>query len=75
MDADLIEAAHDRCLAVHPYTVNKQSEMESLVGLGVDGMFTNFPRRLENVLEDEATRGTAGAALAAGEAGGCLTVK
>jgi len=74
MDAALVEAAHDRCLAVHPYTVNGQPEMESLVGLGVDGMFTNFPRRLENVLGDEAARGTAGAALAADESRSCRAV-
>jgi glycerophosphoryl diester phosphodiesterase len=73
VDAELIEAAHDRCLDVHPYTVNKQSEMESLIALGVDGMFTNFPRRLENVLGDEAAPGSTGAALAADEFRSCVT--
>ena len=72
VDAALIEAAHDRCLAVHPYTVNARSEMESLVVLGVDGMFTNFPRRLRNVLEDEAARGNTGSALAADESRSCV---
>ena len=42
-----MEAAHARCLAVHPYTVNDLAEMRALVALGVDGMFTNFPDRLE----------------------------
>jgi len=37
-------------------------------------MFTNFPRRLENVLGDEAARGTAGAALAADESRSCRAV-
>ena len=54
VDAELIAAAHDLCLAVHPYTVNETAEMEELVALGVDGMFTNFPDRLEAVLGDEA---------------------
>ena len=72
VDAALIEAAHDRCLDVHPYTVNKQSEMESLIALGVDGMFTNFPRRLENVLGDRAARGNTGAALAADNSKSCV---
>jgi len=54
VDADLISAAHERCLAVHPYTVNETAEMEDLVALGVDGMFTNFPDRLDAVLGDEA---------------------
>lgn len=50
VDAALVAAAHARCLDVHPYTVNSESEMTELVELGVDGMFTNFPDRLVNVL-------------------------
>jgi glycerophosphoryl diester phosphodiesterase len=72
VDAALIEAAHERCLDVHPYTVNERSEMESLIDLGVDGMFTNFPRRLENVLGDKAAGGNTGAALAADASRSCL---
>ncbi len=45
VDAALAEAAHARCLDVHLYTVNKTTEMQALVDLGVDGMFTNFPDR------------------------------
>jgi glycerophosphoryl diester phosphodiesterase len=54
VDADLIAAAHERCLAVHPYRVNETAEMEELISLGVDGMFTNFPDRLDEVLGAEA---------------------
>ncbi|MEJ7873470.1 MAG: glycerophosphodiester phosphodiesterase, partial [Rubrobacteraceae bacterium] len=43
VDAALVEAAHARCLDIHPYTVNETPEMEQLIALGVDGMFTNFP--------------------------------
>ena len=50
VDAALVEAAHARCLDIHPYTVNETAEMEDLIALGVDGMFTNFPDRLEAVL-------------------------
>ena len=71
VDAALIEAARDRCLDVHPYTVNEQSEMASLIDVGVDGMFTNFPRRLENVLGGAAARGNTGAALAANASETC----
>ena len=49
-DQALVEAAHARCLEVHPYTVNETPEMAKLIGFGVDGMFTNFPDRLEEVL-------------------------
>jgi glycerophosphoryl diester phosphodiesterase len=54
VDAALVEAAHEHCLAVHPYTVNTVEEMEDLISLGVDGMFTNNPDHLEGVLGDGA---------------------
>ena len=54
VDASLVAAAHERCLDVHPYTVNEKAEMQSLIVLGVDGMFTNFPKRLDNVLGRDA---------------------
>src|SRR5215211_2727996 len=65
VDADLVAAAHELCLAVHPYTVNETAEMEALISLGVDGMFTNFPDRLEQVLGENAVDGTAAAQQAA----------
>jgi glycerophosphoryl diester phosphodiesterase len=71
VDAALVEAAHARCLDVHPYTVNETPEMEKLVALGVDGMFTNFPDRLEDVLGEEAAKGKKGAKLAATASEAC----
>lgn len=71
VDAAFVEAAHDRCLDVHPYTVNGRKRMDSLLALGVDGMFTNFPRRLEAALGKEAADGNAGAALAAQASEAC----
>jgi glycerophosphoryl diester phosphodiesterase len=65
VDANLVAAAHELCLAVHPYTVNEKAEMEALISLGVDGMFTNFPDRLEQVLGENAVDGTAAAQQAA----------
>jgi len=64
VDAALVEAAHTRCLDIHPYTVNETAEMESLIAIGVDGMFTNFPDRLEAILGKEAAGGKTGARLA-----------
>ena len=43
MDRSLVSEAYARSLDVHPYTVNDEQEMEDLISLGVDGMFTNFP--------------------------------
>jgi glycerophosphoryl diester phosphodiesterase len=54
VDQGLIAAAHARCLDVHPYTLEEESEMGALINLGVDGMFTNFPDRLDEVLGEEA---------------------
>jgi glycerophosphoryl diester phosphodiesterase len=65
VDAALVEAAHERCLAVHPYTVNTVEEMEALIALGVDGMFTNNPDDLDGVLGEDALSGEAAAQQAA----------
>jgi glycerophosphoryl diester phosphodiesterase len=45
--------------------VNETAEMEDLISLGVDGMFTNFPDRLDTVLGKDAASGKSGAKLAA----------
>ena len=71
VDAALVEAAHALCLDVHPYTVNETAEMEALIALGVDGMFTNFPDRLEELLGKSAAPGKRGAKLAAEDYATC----
>ena len=71
VDAPLVAAAHARCLDVHPYTVNATADMQRLIAAGVDGMFTNFPDRLEDVLGKEAAKGKTGARLAADASEAC----
>ena len=73
VDATLIEAAHEHCLAVHPYTANTVEEMEDLISLDVDGMFTNNPDLLEGVLGGDALSGEAVAQQAAEAYQECLT--
>jgi glycerophosphoryl diester phosphodiesterase len=68
VDAALVAAAHERCLDVHPYTLIVPAEMSALIALGVDGMFTNFPDRLNTILGSSQSRGKQGARDAA-EAG------
>ena len=63
VDAALVEAAHALCLDVHPYTVNEKKDMKRLIRLGVDGMFTNFPDRLETLLGKSAVPGKKGGKL------------
>jgi glycerophosphoryl diester phosphodiesterase len=71
VDKTLVSTAHDHCLDIHPYTVNETADMEALISLGVDGMFTNFPDRLEGVLGENAAPGMTGAQLAAEASRAC----
>ena len=52
IDRKLIESAHAHGLQVHVWTVNKRSEMAELLDLGVDGIITDRPDVLKEVLED-----------------------
>jgi glycerophosphoryl diester phosphodiesterase len=54
VDAAVMDEAHARGLSVHPYTVNDLAEMARLLALGVDGMITDFPDRLDSLLWDRA---------------------
>ena len=72
VDAALVAAAHQRCLDIHPYTVNKSDEMRTPIGLGVDGMSTNFPARLDEVSGRGAVGGEHAAKHAAGAHADCL---
>jgi len=47
---ELVEAAHDAGLAVYVFTVDEVDEMQRLLALGVDGLFTNFPDRMRALL-------------------------
>lgn len=54
--AAIVEAAHGKCILVHPYTVNDDDEMLSLLAMGVDGMFTNRPDRLREMINRTPVR-------------------
>ena len=43
--------AHELGLKVVPWTVNEHAEMAAVIGLGVDGLITDYPDRLRAVLE------------------------
>ena len=51
---EFVKEAHDNGLAVHVWTINKRSEMEWLIDIGVDGIMTDRPTLLETVLEEKA---------------------
>ncbi len=50
VDARLIQIAHDAGLDVHVWTVNAEEEMTTLLDLGVDGVITDRPDRLQDLL-------------------------
>jgi glycerophosphoryl diester phosphodiesterase len=50
LNGELVKAAQTRGLVVHPYTVNDEPVMSYLLGLGVDGMFTDRPALLLRLL-------------------------
>ena len=47
-------AAHAAGLAVHPWTINDRDEMERLCDVGVDGIISDVPTLLAEVLEERA---------------------
>lgn len=47
---ELIEEAHRNNLMVNVYTVNKVEDMKSLIDLKVDGIFTDYPDKLRDIL-------------------------
>ncbi|HET7486767.1 MAG TPA: glycerophosphodiester phosphodiesterase [Acidimicrobiales bacterium] len=55
VDERFVTAAHAGGLAVHVWTVDERAEMESLLDLGVDGIMTDRPSLLAEVLEERGT--------------------
>ena len=49
-----LEAAHHRNLPVHVWTINDPDEMRQLLDLGVDGIMTDAPDVLKQVLDERA---------------------
>jgi glycerophosphoryl diester phosphodiesterase len=50
VDASFVAAAHRRGLPVHVWTIDDPAEMERLLDLGVDGIMTDRPAVLKDVL-------------------------
>lgn len=52
-----VETAHREGLAVYVYTVDDPAEMRVLLARGCDGLFTNFPARMRELLEQGVPSG------------------
>nr|WP_163501274.1 glycerophosphodiester phosphodiesterase [Halomonas socia] len=51
IDAAFVEQAQANDLLVHVYTINEADDMQLLLDWGVDGIFTDFPDRLNALVE------------------------
>lgn len=51
--AEYVDRAHEHNLLVIPWTVNDPATMVDLVNAGVDGIITDYPSRLADVLNDQ----------------------
>ena len=57
VDEAFVSAAHGRGIAVHVWTINDEPSMRRLVELGVDGIISDRPTLLSEVLGDAAWDG------------------
>ncbi len=64
VDADLVDRAHARGLAVHPWTVDGPAEAERLLALGVSCLITNRPDVVRAVTRPSGGRRLARASAA-----------
>ena len=46
-----MDAAHNRNLEVHAWTINDEDDMQRMISLGVDGIITDYPDRLLALLD------------------------
>lgn len=53
----LVRRAHGDGLGVHVWTVNRAERMRRLLGLGVDGLLSDFPARARRVVDERVARG------------------
>ena len=56
LNADNVRLARSAGLQVHAWTVNTAQDMEKVIGLGVDGIITNHPGRLIDLLRERPAK-------------------
>ena len=47
LTAEIVEEIHDNGFKVYTYTVNEPKDIEAVTSFGVDGIFTNYPDRMQ----------------------------
>jgi glycerophosphoryl diester phosphodiesterase len=53
---DMVKECHSLGIEVHPWTLNQESEWKSAISMGVDGIITDYPRKLTQFLISSAQR-------------------
>jgi glycerophosphoryl diester phosphodiesterase len=53
---EMVREAHERGIAVVPWTVDDQATMASLIDAGVDGLITDYPDRLRTLMADRGMK-------------------
>ena len=51
---EFVDAAHERNLKVHIWTVNEAADMERLLNTGVDGIMTDYPDKLLKIMKRDS---------------------
>jgi glycerophosphoryl diester phosphodiesterase len=54
VDAAYVRAVHDAGLEIYVYTVNTAADMRAQIDKGVDGIITNYPDVLADLVDDAA---------------------
>jgi glycerophosphoryl diester phosphodiesterase len=57
LDQKFVDAAHEAGAQVHAWTVNEAEDMTQLLDMGVDGIVTDRPDILNDVLAERAANG------------------
>ncbi len=54
--ADMVRRAHAAGMQVIPWTVDDKPTMRALIGAGVDGLITDYPDRLRDVMAESGMK-------------------
>lgn len=52
INKEIVSAAHKRGVQINPFTINDEETMKAMLQLGVDGIITNFPDKLDILLKE-----------------------
>ncbi|WP_229833891.1 glycerophosphodiester phosphodiesterase family protein [Dactylosporangium sucinum] len=55
-DAAMVQAAHDRGLKLIPWTCDDPATIEALMDMGIDGIITNYPNRVRQIMAERGMR-------------------